>query len=111
MIRLRHSPRERQARMPVLLFAGKAADQIRFGLAVGSAVGAQDFVKPHGGLAVNVRMLPGFPRQIGLRLASDESPVDSADVLLLGDGEYRVKRAADGTRHVFGADHRTVGLL
>ena len=31
-------------------------------------------------------MLPGFPGQIGLRFAGDESPVDGADAFLLGDG-------------------------
>jgi len=48
------------------------------------------------GLAENVRVLPGFPRQVGLRLAGDESPVDGADAFLLGDWQYRVKRAATG---------------
>src|SRR5258708_31143595 len=101
--------------MPVLLglllLAGEAADQVRFGLAVGRAVGTQDFVKPYRRLAENVRMLPGFPGQIGLRFAGDESPVDGADALLLGDGENRVEGAAGGTRHEFRADDRTVGLL
>src|SRR5947207_2631459 len=72
------------AQIGMLLLGGEAADQIRLGLAVGRTVGAQDFVKPDGGLAVNVGMLPGFPRQIGLRLAGDESPVDGADMFLLG---------------------------
>src|SRR5260370_14933909 len=71
----------------------------------------QHLVKPHWGLAENVGMLPRFPGEIGLRLASDESPIDAADPLFLGNRQDRVKRAAHRTGHEFRADDGAVALL
>src|SRR5260370_33521775 len=98
--------------MPVplgfLLLAGEMPDQVDFGLAVGGGVGMQDLVKPHRRLAENIRVFPGFPGQISLGFAADEGPVDGTDAFLFGDWQYRVKRTADGTRHVFRADYRAI---
>src|SRR5450432_283272 len=67
-------------------------------------------MEPYGRLVVNVGMLPGFPRKIGLSFTGDEAPVDGSDVLLFGDRQDRVEGAADRAGHVFGADHRTMKL-
>ena len=56
-------------------------------------------------------MLPRLPRQLRLRLAGDESPIDRPDPFLLGNGQHRVKRATHRTDHVLGADYRPVVLL
>jgi hypothetical protein len=70
----------------VSLFASEyGAEEVDFLLAVGLAVGAKDFVKPDCGLAVGVGVFPGIPRQVGLRFARHETPVDSGDVVAFGD--------------------------
>src|SRR6266849_11145285 len=65
-----------------LLLSRKLTDQVHLRLAVGCSVGTQHLVKPHRRLAEKGGMLPRFPRQIRLRLASDESPIDGPDPLL-----------------------------
>src|SRR5437870_9472522 len=93
-LRRRRLRRSEAVHRQFLLLSGELADQIHLRLAVGRSVRMQDLVKPYGRLAENVRMLPGFPRQIRLRLAGDESPVDGSDAFLLGDWQNCVKRAA-----------------
>src|SRR5579884_2171426 len=91
--------------------AGQFADQLSFAFTVGAAVRVKHFMEPDRRLLLNIRMVPGFPWQVCLRFADYESPVDGADVVFLGDGQNGVKGAADGTRHEFGADHRTIQFL
>src|SRR5260370_14466961 len=95
----------------ILLLPRELPDQIHLCLTIRGAVWMEHLVKPHRRLVEDVGMLPRLPRQIRLRLTSNESPVDDADPLLLCDGQYRVKGAAHGTRHVFRADHWTVVLF
>jgi hypothetical protein len=54
---------------PPLRVGGEAADEVGFGLAVGSAVGVEDVVEPDGRLIEDVGVLPGFPRIDGLRFS------------------------------------------
>src|SRR6185437_12025327 len=61
-------------------------------------------MKPDRGRLHDVRMLPRFPWIKSLRLAGDESPVDRSYVMSFGDRQNRVEGAADGARHVLGAD-------
>src|SRR5437764_1162936 len=62
----------------LLLLSREAADQIRFLLAIRLPVRMQYFVEPHRRLIVDIWVLPRFPRQVRLRLAHDEPPVDRA---------------------------------
>src|SRR5215510_810428 len=48
---------------------------------VGSAVGAKHFVKPDSRFTVDIRTLPGIPRQMCLCFSLDQSPVDGGDVV------------------------------
>ena len=81
-----------------MLASGAAAcdrvDEVHFVGAVGRAIGAENVVKPHCGLMIHVRMLPGIPRQSGLRFTFDEPPVDRGDVVFLRDGQSALKRRA-----------------
>lgn len=43
------------------LVAGDLADEVNFFLSVGLSIWAENIMEPHGGLAVDVRMLPGIP--------------------------------------------------
>ena len=79
------------------------ADEIGFFLAVGLAVGAEDFVEPDGRFAADVGMLPGIPGKVGLRFSGDQSPVDGGDVLLFRQRKNGLEGAPCGPGHVFGA--------
>src|SRR5579859_6365170 len=79
---------------PWLFLSGELPDQVLLRLAVRRAVAVQNFVKPDLRLLQNVRPLPRIPRQVGLRFARDESPIDGPDLLLLGNRQNRVERAA-----------------
>ncbi len=85
---------------------GQAPDQRRLRRVVRRAVVAEHLVEPHGRLAVDVRAAPRVPRQVRLRLALDQAPVDRADVVLLQDRERTLERAAVAARHVLRADER-----
>src|SRR5689334_2134114 len=87
---------------------GDFANERHLGGGVGLPIEPEDIVKPHRRLAVGVRMLPGVPRQPGLRLSRDEAPVDGGDVVLSGDGQDRLKRTPARARHVLGAPDRAV---
>src|SRR4051812_42424479 len=67
------------------------------------AVGAEDVVEPDFRLSRS-GMLPGVPGIDRVALAHHESPVVGADVLLFEERKDGFERAADRTRHVFGAD-------
>src|SRR5579864_1628525 len=62
-------------------------DEVSFLLTVRPSVGAENLVEPHGWFAIHVGVLPGVPRQIGLRFAGDESPIDGGHVIFLCDGQ------------------------
>src|SRR5690348_831021 len=61
---------------------------------------------PDGRLSENVWTLPGVPRQVGLRLPLDESPIDHPDIHSLADRQYTVNGRSGAPRHVLGADGR-----
>jgi hypothetical protein len=46
-------------------------DEIGFVLAVGLAIGAEDFVKPDRRFAIRIGIFPGVPWQVGLRFSGD----------------------------------------
>ena len=79
---------------------GKFADEVDFVLAVGHVVLAEDFVEPDGWLREGVGASPGIPREVGLGFSGDEAPVDSGDVVALGDGQGVVEGAAGAACHV-----------
>ena len=83
---------------------GKPANDFSFARSVGRSVGVEDVVKPDGRLFVHVRVLPGVPRQVSLALACDQSPVDGADMMIVSDGEHRIKGAACAACHVLRTD-------
>ena len=64
---------------------GKLAYQINLMLAVRRVILTKHLMEPHCGLRQHIRSLPGIPRQVGLRLACDQTPVDRRYVILLGD--------------------------
>src|SRR5579864_6184733 len=68
-------------------------------------------MKPNGWFIDDIRMPPGIPRVIRLRLSSDETPIYRADFIFLGDRQYRIKGAAGTARHVLGAEHRAIKFL
>ncbi len=71
----------------------------------------ENVVEPDGGMPVGVRMLPGVPRQIGLRFPFDQSPVDRGHVIFLRNRQRTLKGAAHSARHVFGAKNRAMVRL
>src|ERR1700758_5518207 len=89
-----------------LLLSCELADQNYLRFSVGGSVGMEQFVEPDWRLVQNVRMLPGVPGQVRLRLTGYEPPIDGSDPFLFCDGQNRVEGAAYGAGHVFGADHR-----
>jgi len=50
-------------------------------------LGAEYFVKPNGGLAVRIGMLPGVPWKIAPRFSRYQAPINRGDVLLLRNGQ------------------------
>jgi hypothetical protein len=61
------------------------ANKIHFFLAIGATVRAKDLVEPDRRLAIRVWMFPRIPRQISLRFAGNQAPVDGGYLVLLGD--------------------------
>ncbi len=59
----------------------------------------------------HIGSLPRVPREIGLGLSRHETPVNRADVVLLGEGKNRVEGAAIAARHVLRADDGTMQRL
>ena len=90
--------------------AGQAFDVFDLGLPIRCAVAVEDFVKPFLRLG-GVLPAPRIPRVVRLRLAGDEAPVVSGDVLLFEIAEHRVEAAAVGAGHVFGAEDRAAVAL
>src|ERR1700756_4221067 len=84
----------------------QVTDDLRFTIAVGTAIGIQNIMEPNWRRLKHVRLLPGVPGKISLRLPRHETPVDRSDVVLLRYRQYGVKCASHGTRHVFGAKNR-----
>ena len=62
------------------------SNDLCFPLAIRPAIGMEYFMKPDGRRVHDVRLLPGIPRQISLRFAGDQPPVDRGYVVLLRDG-------------------------
>ena len=83
------------------------ADQVDFVVDVGPAVRPENIVKPRFRLAL-ARLLPRVPREVRLRAAAMQAPAHGADVLAREQRQDRLEGAAQRTRHVFGADQRTV---
>src|SRR5215471_13279197 len=77
--------------------------EIDLTLAIRLAILAEDFMEPNRRLLEDVGPIPGIPWKPGLRFTSDESPVDSGDMVALRDRKDRVKGAACTAGHVFGA--------
>src|SRR5919198_920763 len=83
------------------------ADELRLALVVRRAVAAENLVVPHRRIAIDVWLLPGIPRQPGLRFSGDESPVDRHDLQALRDRQRPLERAPVAARQVLRADDRT----
>jgi len=90
--------------------AGEFSDQFGFVFVVRCAVFPKYIVKPGVGL-FRVRFLPRMPGIDRLGAPVDQSPVDSADVLLFEIRHDGFEGAAGTARHVFGADDRPAGFL
>src|SRR5882672_4800398 len=75
------------------------------------ASGPENVVEPNRWLMVNIRMLPGIPRKVRLRLPCHKAPIDRRDAVLSGNGQGALKRAAIAPRHIFRAQNRPVKLL
>src|SRR5215213_4275306 len=75
------------------------------------AVVPEDLVEPDGWLAIDVGVAPRIPRQVRLRLALHQAPVDGADAVLLEDRQRAGERAPVAARHVLGADERPLVAL
>src|SRR5215203_3250737 len=75
------------------------------------AVVPEDLVEPHGWFAIDVGVAPRIPRQVRLRLALHQAPVDGANAVLLEDGQRAAERAAVAARHVLRADDRPLVAL
>src|SRR5438477_12541904 len=89
-----------------LLSSDNLSNEFSFLLSVRNAVGPEYFVKPNGGLAVRIRMLPGVPWKIGLRFSSYQSPINGGNVIFLRDGQGALERAAIAACHILGAKNR-----
>src|SRR5438093_13009899 len=89
----------------------KFPNNLCFPLAVGSAIGMEYFMKPDGRRVHDVRLLPGIPRQISLRFAGDQSPIDRGHVVLLRNRQDRVECAPDRSGHELGAADRAMVVL
>src|SRR5438046_1249858 len=68
-------------------------------------------MKPDGRFINDIRVPPGIPRVVSLRLSCDEAPIDRAHFIFLRHRQYRVKCAACTARHIFGAKYRAIELL
>src|SRR6266849_2630551 len=68
-------------------------------------------MEPDRWFAVGVGMLPGVPRQVGLRFTRHETPVDSGDVIAFGDRKRALEGAAVAAGHVLGAEDGAAVLL
>src|SRR5665213_1206695 len=99
---------------PTLLLDAAACeltDQVDLMLPVGCSIMTKDLVEPYRRLRQHIGMLPRVPRQVRLRLARDQAPVDGADVVLLRQRQRVVERAARAPRHEFRADDRPMQWL
>src|SRR6266446_6033661 len=85
--------------------------QFNFGFAIRFSVWVEYFVEPDSRFIHDVRVPPRIPRVISLRLSRDEAPIDRPDLILLREGQHRVKGAACAARHVLGTEHRAVQPL
>lgn len=100
-----------QAGFSFLITSNDFAYKSPFFWIVEGAIGAEYLVEPLFGLVVRIRLLPGVPRQIRLRLARDQTPVDCCYFVFLCDREDALKGAAPGARHVFRAQNGAVIFL
>src|SRR4029077_20119035 len=78
---------------------------------VGLPVGVKDLVVPDRRLMIDIRVLPGIPRIIGLRFSRNQSPIDCRYLVFLCDWQDALERAAGAAGHIFGAQDRPVELL
>jgi len=69
----------------------------------------EDVVVPDERRLVDVGMLPGIPREIGLRFAGDEAPADGADFFFFRDWQDSGEGAPESPGHVLGADEWAMG--
>ncbi len=83
----------------------KLPDQVHFMLAIRFAIGIKDVVEPNRWLHKHIRPLPGIPRQIRLRLAIHQPPVDDANVILQRDRQIGVEQTVGASCHVLGAEN------
>src|SRR3954466_10699350 len=83
---------------------GHGAELVDLDLAIRRAIGMKDIVVPDDRWTLRVRLLPGIPREIGLRLSEYEAPVDHADVQAAADGQRAVEGRAGAACQVLGAD-------
>src|ERR1044071_640721 len=90
-----------RARGFLLRGRGQRADLVDLGLAIRPAIGVEYVVVPDHGRSLRVRLLPGIPREVGLRLPEHETPVDHADVAPERDRQRAVERRAGAARPVF----------
>jgi hypothetical protein len=70
-----------------LLPSDNLSNEFSFLLSIRNAICPEYFVKPNGGLAVRIGMLPGVPWKIGLRFSSYQAPINGGNVIFLRDGQ------------------------
>ena len=83
------------------LFARHLFDRGNFSLAVRSPIFTKDVVEPDLGLLRPRQRIPGID---GLGLAAHQTPIETADVLLLEDRQVGCEEAVIAARHEFRAD-------
>src|SRR5258708_38417682 len=88
--------------------AGQLANNFGFTFAIRLAIRMKHFVKPYWWGLQNVGLFPRIPRQVRLRFAGNQAPVNGCDMVSLGDGQNCVEGAADRTRHKFSAQNWTM---
>src|SRR6267154_5953221 len=86
-----------------ILTCGHLFDERDFLLVIRLTGGTENVVEPNRWLMVNIRMLPGIPRKVRLRLPCHKAPIDRRDAVLSGNGQGALKRAAIAPRHIFRA--------
>src|ERR1700761_9075706 len=83
--------------------SGQLSKQLRLVLAIRLVILTEDFVKPDGWLNIDIGTLPGIPRQVGLRLADDQAPIDRSYIVFSCDRQRVIKGRTGSTGHIFGA--------
>ena len=68
----------------------------------------EDIVEPQWGLLEVWQWFVPCKDSVGL--AANKSPINSRYIILLQEWEDRLEITTIATRHIFGADHRTVVL-